>query len=131
MAAAVANALAHADGVAICAHSAGLYAVEGDPISQNAILALEKADIEPVSEMDYHMHAAKNLTDEAISGFDLLIPMTRTHAMELILRHPDAVKKIVCMPRQIFDPFGGDLQVYEACLAEIADGVRAILHGEV
>ena len=128
MAAAVANALAHAEGISVRADSAGLYAVQGDPISKNAILALEKADVEPVSGMDYHTHTAENLTDEAISSLDLLIPMTRTHAMELILRYPDAVKKIVCMPRQISDPFGGDLRVYQECLAEIVDGVDGLIH---
>ena len=131
MAAAVANALARTEGLLICAHSAGLYALDGAPISENAVLALEKANVAPIAEMNYHAHTAKNLTDEAVARCDLLIPMTRTHAMELILRYPDVAKKIVCMPRQISDPYGGNLQVYQACLAEITEGVRALLFGEV
>ena len=131
MAAAVANAMAHAEALPICAHSAGLYALEGSPISENAVLALEAADVMPVAGMDYHAHRANSLTDDVVSRCDLLIPMTRTHAMELIMRHPDAAKKIVCMPRQISDPYGGNLQVYQACLAEITDGVRALFFGEV
>ena len=131
MAAAVANALARTEKFPICARSAGLYALEGDPISEHAVLALEQADVAPIDEMDYHAHTARNLTDDVVARCDLLIAMTRTHAMELIMRYPDAAKKIVCMPRQISDPYGGNLQVYQACLAEITDGVRALLFGEV
>ena len=131
MAAAVANALARAEGLEIRAESAGLYASQGAPISEHAVLALERAGVESVPETDYHTHTARNLTDEAVSRFDMLIPMTRTHAMELILRYPNAAKKILCMPQQISDPYGGNLQTYEACLAEITAGVRALLCGEV
>ena len=62
---------------------------------------------------------------------DLLIPMTRAHAMELILRFPTAASRIYCLPTEISDPFGGDLQVYEQCLAEIAEGVSSLLNREV
>ena len=131
MAAAVANAIAKSEGLSILADSAGLYAAEGEPIAEYAVQALERVGIESIDGRDYHAHTANNLTDALVAGADWLIPMTQTHAMELILRYPDAVKKIVCMPHRIFDPYGGNLQVYEACLAEIVNGVRALLHGEV
>ena len=131
MAAAIANALAKTDGLAISACSAGLYASAGAPISEHAVSALERAEIAPIDGMDYHAHTAQNLTAALVAQSDWLIPMTPTHAMELMMRYPDAVKKIVCMPRPISDPFGGDLRVYEACLSEITDGVRALLRGEV
>ena len=131
MAAAVANAIAESEGLSIRADSAGLYATPDAPISVHAVMALERAAVEPIDGADYHAHIAKNLTDALVAQMDMLVPMTRTHVMELILRYPDAVKKIVCMPQQISDPYGGTLQVYEACLSEITKGVRALLHGEV
>ena len=131
MAAAVANAISKAENVAVSACSAGLYAAEGVPISEHAVSALERAAIAPIKGMDYHAHTAQNLTAALVAQSDWLIPMTPTHAMELMMRYPEAVKKIVCMPRPISDPFGGDLRTYEVCLAEITDGVRTLLHGEV
>ena len=131
MAAAVANAQAHKSKIALKAFSAGLYASEGAPISPNAISALENAGVEPIEGADYHAHVAHTITEDEIRRCDLLVPMTRTHAMELILRYPNAAKKILCMPQQISDPYGGDLGVYEKCLAEITDGVRALLKAEV
>lgn len=131
MAAAVANAQARAEGLTIEALSAGLYAAEGAPISENAVSALERAGIKAVERADYHTHSAHTLTESELEQIDLLIPMTRTHAIELLLRYPSAVRKIVCMPEEISDPFGGDLSVYEACLSQIQKGVSSLLHTEV
>ena len=131
MAAAVANAQAQKTGQALLAFSAGLYAVEGMPISSNAVLALENAEIAPAKGLDYHSHVAHTLTEAEAAGFDLLIPMTRAHAMELILRYPQVASKIYCLPTEISDPYGGDLRVYEKCLSEIAEGVCSLLNREV
>ena len=139
MAQAVANAMAHralkalpeavqeCAALPVIAQSAGLYAVSGDPISQNAVLALEEAGIEAVGEFDYHKHTAQTLTEEFAERFDLLIGMSGSHTMELLMRYPHLAKKITCMPTPISDPFGGDLTRYKACLAEITDGVKKLL----
>ena len=115
--------------VCVEAFSAGLYAVEGEPISPLARLALENADVAPISGHDYRTHTAHTITATEAEQFDLLIPMSRTHAMELIFRFPNAVRRIVCMPREIPDPYGGDAQVYADTLAEIEAGVRELLQG--
>lgn len=139
MAEAVANALSHyrleglPEAVRDCAtlpveaFSAGLYACEGDPIAQNAVLALEQAGIETVAEHDYHKHTAHLLNEETAEQFDLLIGMSGSHTMEMMMRFPHLAQKITCMPKPISDPYGGDLERYAACLAEITDGVQELL----
>lgn len=109
------------------AFSRGLYARENEPISQGALHALEKAEIATVQGHDYHMHAAHNLSAEDAASFDLLIGMTTSHTMELMMRFPQAANRIVCMPQQIVDPYGGDDETYRQCLMAIVEGVRTLL----
>lgn len=139
MAEAVANAMAQEwknnlpeavrDAVAptLEAYSAGLYAVAGDPIAQNAVTALERAGVAPIPSRDYHRHTAHTLTAEEAEGYDLLIGLGGGHTMELMMRFPQLANRITCMPKPIADPFGGDEATYEACLAEIVAGVRDLL----
>lgn len=130
MAQAVANHLAHAEGIEVEAYSAGLYASGGDPIASNAVNALEDAGILPTPRHDYHTHLAHMLTDDEARGYDLLIGMTPTHVLELTMRHPALANRIGCMPYPISDPFGGDSDRYRACLEEIIQGVRELLLAE-
>ena len=77
--------------------------------------------------MDYRCHTAHMLTAEEIEGYDLLVGLGGSHVMELLMRYPQAAQKIVGMPRSISDPWGGDLDVYVACLDEITRGVEELL----
>ena len=112
------------------AFSAGLYAVEGEPISSHAVSALEEVGVIPTDTADYRKHTAHTLTDALAESCDLLVGMSGGHVMELILRYPHLAYKIVCMPTPISDPFGGDADRYKACLREITQGVRALLFEE-
>ena len=127
MAAAVANHLAKKLGRDLIALSAGLYAMEGDRISPNAVAALEKSEIEALPICDYRQHTAHSLGDGEADTFDLLVGMGKSHVMELMMRYPHLARRIVCMPTPIPDPFGGELAVYEDCLSEITRGVRELL----
>ncbi len=132
MAAAVANALAQQfrsiDGAPVIeAFSAGLYAMEGDPISPRAVEALEAAGIPAVSGRDYHAHRAHSLTAEEAERADLLIGLGASHCMELMLRYPQAASRITGMPEPIADPYGGDGAIYAQCLSQITEGVKRLL----
>ena len=107
--------------------SAGLYAVEGEPITAQAVAALEEAGIAPTPTRDFHTHRAHTLTGEEVERADLLIGMSGNHCMELLMRYPEAAQKIICMPDPISDPFGGDLDVYRTCLKQIVAGVKSLL----
>ncbi len=112
------------------AFSAGILARDGDPIAENAVLALEDAGILPDSDRDYHRHTAHRLTEEEAERYDLLVGLTREHALSLLLQFPSLVSRITCFPTDIPDPFGGSAAEYRACLAAIAQGVRDLLFSE-
>lgn len=109
--------------------SAGLYANEGDPISENAVRALEEAGIEPLPPRDYHGHRAHRLTAAEAEICDILVGMTPEHALGLMMQFPAVASRVRTMPQAIPDPFGGDLEVYRTCLAAITAGVRELLFG--
>ena len=110
--------------------SAGLYPNIGEKIADNAVLALEQAGIEAVPQRDFHKHTAQPLTAELAEHCDLLIGMSGSHVIEMLMHFPQAAQKIICMPKEISDPYGGDSARYRACLQEIISGVRELLFGE-
>lgn len=131
MAEAVTNALAKRAGRAdLRAYSAGLFANENEPIARNAIRALETAGIEPIVGRDYHEHTAHNLTAEEAEAYDLLVGMTDAHVMQLLMRFPQSAGRIVRMPSQIADPYGGDDVLYGQCLQQIHMDVCTLLFPE-
>lgn len=110
--------------------SAGLYANEGDPITENAVRALEAAGIEPLAPRDYRAHRAHRLTAADAECCDWLVGMTPEHALGLMMQFPHLASRIKTMPAPIPDPFGGDEAVYRDSLAAITAGVRELLFGE-
>lgn len=112
---------------ALEAFSAGLGAIEGDKIAQNAVLALENAGILAVPGHDYHAHTAHLICGEEAERFDLLIGLTRNHAFSLMMRFPNLAQKIVSLPADIPDPYGGDEKCYRDCLEQITHAVRELL----
>ena len=104
--------------------SAGL-AADGSPISENAVLALAKADVPSRKpDNDYKSHVSRNVTEDMIRKAALVVGVTSSHAMQLMLRFPAYASKITVMPNEISDPFGGNAARYEACLADIDRALR-------
>ncbi len=105
--------------------SAGLMA-DGSPISENAVRALERADVPSRKpDNDYKSHVSRNVTEEMIGQAAVVVGVTSSHAMQLMLRFPAYASKITVMPAEISDPYGGNLARYEACLADIDRALRA------
>lgn len=104
--------------------SAGLM-TDGSPISVNAVLALEKADVPSRKpDNDYKSHISRNVTEEMVKNAAVVVGVTASHAMQLMLRFPAYASKITVMPVEISDPFGGNAARYEACLADIDRALR-------
>ena len=139
MAAAVANSMANemrlalpeslreSVAPAVEAISAGLGAIEGDPISPLAVRALEEAGGTPVPDHDYRTHTAHRLPPEIAEQCDMIIGLSGSHVMGLLMQFPGLAGRIAGMPAEIPDPYGGDLDTYRKCLAEITAGVKALL----
>ena len=109
----------------IRATSAGLYAM-GDPIARHAVEALARAEIPSTPDNDYKGHISRPINPEIMENADLVVGLTDSHVMQLLGWFPAYASKITRMPEAIPDPFGGDLEDYEECLAAITDGIRAM-----
>ena len=105
------------------ATSAGLMAF-GAPIAPNAVRALENAGVFCTQNNDYRQHRSRTIDEDILESSDLIICMTGLHAMQLLSEFPSYASKITSMPKDISDPYGGDPAVYDACLAEIKQGIE-------
>ncbi len=101
------------------ARSAGLFA-DGSPISENAAAALLEAGYGEVR------HFSRQLTAEMINSASLVVGISASHVMQLIMACPHAAKKIISMPRDISDPYGGGLDTYRQCLQDIRLGLSEL-----
>ena len=106
--------------------SAGIFPVQGQKISSNAISALNNAGIPAKADNRYDLHEAVRITPEMIENCDIVIGISRSHAMNLICEFPIYASKISCMPVDISDPYGKTLEDYESCLALIADAIKEL-----
>ena len=105
--------------------SAGVAARDGDKASPNAIRAMEELGI------DLAFHSATQLTAELISEADLILTMTQRHRDMVLIMNPGARDKVYTLIEyahdgqqdqaglDIEDPFGGSVEVYRKCAAQI------------
>ena len=101
------------------ARSAGLFA-DGSSISYNAAVALFDAGYGEVS------HLSRTLTAEMMEEADLIVGISATHMMQMLMACPHLANKIISMPVDITDPYGGDLDTYKNCLADIKAGISEL-----
>lgn len=99
--------------------SAGLYASEGAPITPAAAEALAQAGVVATPQNNYPAHTARNVSAELVAWADEIVGLTAAHAMELLMRFPQAATKIRTLPMDIADPYGGDAEVYRLCLTQL------------
>lgn len=91
--------------------SAGMAAAEGEPASPNALVALQNRGI------DANAHRARQLSPELVTEATRIYVMTAAHRDAILRVLPDAAEKITVIG--IPDPYGMDLEAYEACLDAI------------
>ena len=101
------------------ASSAGLYANEGEPISEDAVTALRESGVLPGPGNDYTAHRARFVTDAMMEEADEVIAISSSHAMELLLRFPEHAGKIKTLPMNISDPYGQGIEAYRTCLMQL------------
>jgi protein-tyrosine-phosphatase len=113
----------------IKAVSAGLFA-SGDPIAENAVEALKREGVFPTEDNNYVAHRSSTVDARILESCDKIIGISSSHAMQLMLNFPQYSSKIFCMPRDIFDPYGTDVESYVRCLKEIKQGIAEMFFGE-
>ncbi len=105
------------------AKSAGLAAMEGEPIAAYAKEALSRYGVKSTPKNDYTAHRATSLTDELVSAMDDIYALSSAHYMALCMTYPEHISKFHILG-EIADPYGGTLALYEKTLAEIAEALH-------
>ena len=109
--------------------SAGVAARGGGPVSDHSVTALKRVGI------DIERHTSQPLTQELIDGALAIFCMTETHRAMIQLQF-DPVPEHVYLWREflpeghdkeIGDPFGGPLKVYEACRDEMVEAIPSVM----
>ncbi|MCL6626116.1 MAG: low molecular weight protein arginine phosphatase [Alicyclobacillus shizuokensis] len=108
--------------------SAGLYAMAGSPMTEQAAQVLRRRGVADTA------HRAQAVNAELVARADLILAMTSQHAAELKRRFPEASQKIHELAKfaghssaDVADPFGGDEAAYDRCAQEIERHLKALL----
>ena len=111
--------------------SAGLSAIDGQSPSTNSVTAMDELGI------DIRAQRSTQLTPELVAEMDYIFGLAHGHVENLVRYFPQAREKIFLLrefvetlprhEREITDPFGGSLDVYQACRDEIKQGVESII----
>ena len=103
----------------IKASSAGLFAMTGDEVAENAVKAAERFGC------DISAHRARRITSYILDETDRFVCMTPEHAASLALYVPS--DKITVLGNGIPDPYGGNLETYLTCANSIRNALLAQL----
>jgi protein-tyrosine-phosphatase len=109
--------------------SAGVAAHTGEPISENSVIALRKAGID-ISHL-----RSQGLTQKMLDDALVVFGMTESHRSIIrsrarpIPEHLYLFREFLPAPaaKEIGDPYGGPLKLYESCRDEMVEAVPAIV----
>lgn len=109
--------------------SAGVVARRGDPVSANSVAALRKVGL------DIAAHRSQPLTQEMMDRALLVLCMTESHREMIRLQSDRPPERLHLfrefmsggVEREIGDPFGGPLSLYEAVRDEMVESIPSLL----
>ena len=111
--------------------SAGVAAIDGQAPSVNAVEALRRVGIDITDQR------SQMLTSELVASADHIFGMTSGHVETVTRLFPEAANKthlvrgfiegLSPLEREISDPIGGSLEIYEQCRDEIIEGINQII----
>lgn len=109
--------------------SAGISARTGDRVSANSVLALKKAGI------DISAHRSQSVTQELLDGALAVFCMTESHRAMILLQADPApanlhlFRDFLPSPpgREIPDPYGSSLKIYELCRDEMVEAIPSLV----
>ncbi len=103
----------------INASSAGLFAMTGDEVAENAVKAAERFGC------NISAHRARRITSYVLDETDRFVCMTPEHAASLALYVPR--EKLIVLGGGIPDPYGGNLETYLTCANSIKNALLSQL----
>jgi protein-tyrosine phosphatase len=130
MAQAIFNALAEDEGLPLRAESAGIAALEGEPMAPNAVTALEEAGIHP------RLHRARQVSATMMEEAKLVLAMGPRHAAALhrLEGHPalgihtlSGYATGVGWWREVPDPYGLTMIAHRSTLRQIYEYVGRVV----
>ncbi|MBR4721370.1 MAG: low molecular weight protein arginine phosphatase [Clostridia bacterium] len=123
MAAALFNKIAVSKNLDVRIESAGLFALDGEPASNEAVIAMKKYDIDLLG------HHAQTINTELIEKSDLILTMTNAHKMVLESAAKGKVYTLceyAGLDGDIKDPYGGDVAEYEECAKKLWEALQKV-----
>ena len=128
MAEAIANSIFVKNGMDFKAFSRGVNVIVPSRAADNAIAAMNL-----LYHLDLDMHVARQVKEDDINKAHKIIGMTKSHKNYLSMVYPEHKDKIFSLyglagkeAKDIKDPYGMDLFVYQACAEEINVVLREI-----
>ena len=109
--------------------SAGVAARSGELVSENSVAALKKVGL------DIAGHISQPITQQMLDEAAMILCMTESHRAMIRFQAEPAPKNIFLfrefMPqrgdKEIGDPYGGPLRVYEAARDEMVEAIPSLL----
>ena len=109
--------------------SAGVAARDGEIVSENSVLALKKVGLDIADQR------SRALTQQMLDEASLVLCMTESHRAMIRLQADPAPKNLFLfrefMPqrgdKEIGDPYGGPLKVYEAARDEMVEAIPSLI----
>ena len=109
--------------------SAGVAARSGEPVSENSVLALKKVGI------DVTNHRAQPLTQRMLDEAFAVICMTESHRAMIEVQAEPVPRNLFLFrqflpgsgDKEIGDPYGGPLQIYEAVRDEMVEAIPGLV----
>lgn len=109
--------------------SASVAGGSGDTVSANSVTAMKKVGL------DISGHRSQAVTDELVKSALLVLGMTESHRMALEAaieptpRHIYLFREFMPPPagREIGDPFGGPLKLYESARDEMVEAIPSLV----
>lgn len=99
--------------------SAGISALEGQPASENAVVACREIGV------DLSGHRSHRITAEDLIEADLIATVSPTHAY--ILQKAGAPEEKLLVLGELLDPYGEDLSVYRQCRDTLLQALKKLL----
>jgi protein-tyrosine-phosphatase len=112
-------------GLNFVAKSCGLHAETGCQMSANAKKILASQSI--VEKIEDIIHKSKQIDEDIVKEAEFIYGITIHHQIRLTENFPEFKDKILSMPENIGDPYGGSLEVYEKCFENIKKSVDIII----
>lgn len=117
----------------IKAYSAGLHASKGEYSPDEAIITMQKN-----YDVDILHHQSINVKEVNLDEMDLILCATRAQLTTLEYRYPELKHKIFTMKeyaygpdlenKDIEDPWGYPIKIYEECAEEISETLKQIIN---